>query len=278
MSRKRRLLVELDVLLDTRLGTMASMGLSMKTLFSHRLAYWLRLSDDLTAVMDDSYDFQAYLKAYRERDVGVLKRSMMTHAVEELSTITRKLSIDTVRGVEYDDVEVVVNYHPYMLTVGQVELFKDALGRYLALGCKLTFVSYPPGDLDITTLGTQYDAYFMYNMGEWMRANHTSLHLHNQTTLELIVPSMWYERSVPDVKELTDETGNPIDPFRALQIAFVGTCGVDFVPSGMVSMVHPIGMDGILKEVDKLSRGDLPSQSPRTSTPPAPPAPDQAPE
>src|SRR5690606_26679266 len=110
-------MVELDVILDTRLAVAAGLDDKAWLEIARHPGYALRDTDDLSA-FTQRFTREQYFDAWDKRDASCLPRSMMTNYVKILRDISVKL--DRQRRDKNDpfveNIEFQINVYPYSIS------------------------------------------------------------------------------------------------------------------------------------------------------------------
>src|SRR5690606_11691311 len=127
LSMKQTILLDLDVLLDTRLATLLLMDRQVMSYFEKPEMYWHRTSDNfeqLTKGKILNADFEA---RYAARDVTTLQHSVLTNMVFPLGDLTRRLQGERGTGLDIEEIRVIINCWPYKLSQEERDALADAV-------------------------------------------------------------------------------------------------------------------------------------------------------
>jgi hypothetical protein len=212
---KARILVELDALLDTRLGTLLKMGpYSIAELIDK--GYRARKSDRLSkinAVIDDD----TFKRMYAERDVDTLKLSKCTNYVVILKELLEVIERKAIYTPEFDSVEVALNIWPYKLSVAEQEAMMYSVRYMIAHNAEVKIVNYSPADLTPELIDGNFEGMVIYNYNDWHVAQAENLMKMKIPTVTIFCPAILYNKD-PLPEELKVEGGNQtVDPFAELE-------------------------------------------------------------
>lgn len=167
--RKQVILIDMDVLLDTRFGTLAYLYPDkMSGLLSN--GYRERFHDQFD-VIEPSIDMSKFASIYDNRDKSVLAISKLSSFMIPLIEIIKEYEWEM--SYELDgcrEVDLVVNSYPYELTDDEVHQFLDGLRKRLGFMIDIKFLNRDPKSLNIVTLLYEgFTQYIMYHFNDWVR-------------------------------------------------------------------------------------------------------------
>lgn len=160
-----RFYVSLDVLLDTRIGTLAKMGSPYAEEIRNN-GYLKRRVESFEGV-----DMDAFRKAYAARDVETLKYSVVTEGIRFLRDLAVEIQSQQAAGIASDPnahgIEVIVNVHPYDLSEDEQNAIADMIDEWLMGIAEIKTISLPVEKLTVETC-MDFSALLMYDYNEWM--------------------------------------------------------------------------------------------------------------
>lgn len=214
-----RIYVPLDVLLDTRLGTLAKMG--------EPYAEQIRDNGYLTRRVEhfDGVDMDAYRKAYAERDVDTLKHSVVSEGIRFVRDLVVEIRSQQAAGIAADPnshgVEIVINTHPYALSEEEQSLIADMVDEWLVGIAEIKTISVAVEDLTVE-MCEDFSALLMYDYNEWMDNPKTVDGFRRNTgklaKTHLFAPGIFFvkEPSVEEMDQLGLKGMNPLEGIEAL--------------------------------------------------------------
>lgn len=213
---KQSIYVELDALLDTRLGTLHRMD---PALVEQALdaGYKDRTSDrwvDLGLNVDQA----RYDDLYRRRDVTTLKQSRPTDLAPIITEMTSALGKASIEDPRIEEITLDVNVWPYRLNAEVKDAIADAVREWVSIDCKVAVVDYDHGSLTPTFIDRRYVALILYDFDGWFQAQHDALLEKRLPTVSVIAPAL-YANGKPDEEVVIN--GSPVDPFSATELALV---------------------------------------------------------
>lgn len=244
----RNLLVFMDCLLDTTLGTLATLNTAHRTkVLSEKTPYFSRVQDDFEWLgKGTTKDFQ---DRYARRDVQVLMASFKTLLVPHLTQLTASILMSAHEHPEWNDVMIHVNTWPYDLTVTQVEQFKNVLkmaigGDESGLGHSileptLNMVNIPLADITFDRMTRDWQSIYMYDFIEWTDLHAASFEGNEMKAVkvELHVPALF--RELPKKSTLRKPDGSHINPFYEAKRNMALWVNLNYVSPQLFSIPDP---------------------------------------
>lgn len=247
---KSNVLVELDCLLDTRLGTLVGkLGMDINEVLSKGIAWWTRYSEEPEFFTEGRITLEDFQAAYAARDVETLKYSYVTNVTDHILRVTQQMRKEEFRGREIEEVIVTVNYYPYKLTDEQIEGYIESIKHTVSLDTTVRMVSIAPEHALPSKLQDVYDAYMVYNFEQWLAPFVKTLHNEPKSALVAIAPALWFNRRIPTPDDITNYLEEQIDPFKSLITMFLTTFDLDLIPVGVYSLRHPMGYEKLLNTI-----------------------------
>lgn len=165
MSRKsQRVLIQLDALLDTRVGTAYRMGATDID--------WLGYFDRTHSKVWEFFGLEeeAFKDTYLKRNLETLELSMATELYRQLSFVMRNKLVLAAGSPLHERPEIVINYWPYNLPSATVELFKQMVVETLSDVAKMRVnaVYMAPERITPKFLKEGFSDMILYDLSEWL--------------------------------------------------------------------------------------------------------------
>lgn len=164
-----RLVIELDALFDTRLGTLADLNddYAFNALMNGFPDRW---TDDPISY-EAGCSTMAYQERYSKRDTKILKLSHPTDFALDFKDIIEDLECRSVAGdpTVAKKLEILVNYHPYKLTNAEIEVYVKSLRTIFKCITPIRMIS-----MDIAAMTTEWMkecdivGAYIYNYSSWV--------------------------------------------------------------------------------------------------------------
>ncbi len=224
-----KILVDLDAILDTRIGTLARMDEDVATEIVKSKKYIERLTDRFSSInllVDDAKYSDLYLK----RDERTLAKSLISDVVYTLSLGLQELGGIYDRGIIEGELEVTVNTYPYSLSEDKIKIILDGLGCYLPLHVKVTSVNLSPWHLSSEALSKSYMEWYCYDIEPWLLINTNGLLTNRAPEVKVHLPRISTSGELPErdplipcpfkaremvLREFLDITYNEVSLFSA---------------------------------------------------------------
>lgn len=203
--------VTLDVLLDTRMGTLARMG---KELAANVLeqGYHTRQDDNFPGV-----DIQQYKQMYAERDVTTLAHSTVTDGIKLVKHLVGVLTEQAIKRPYHDGVKIVVNIYPYKLTGEEKEQIGRAIAAWINGLAPVELVEIQPKDLTPKHCKSSYAMMIVYDYEEWMNLHAEAFEQTRLPEVTMFVPAIYFSKT-PTAEELDQIRKEAAHPMRAIEM------------------------------------------------------------
>lgn len=205
--------IELDCILDTRIGTIARLSpLNAK----------LQLENNYRNRMQDIFEglnMSAYKELYARRDQITLSMSFQTKMLQLLREIVSKLTEQSVKRPYHDGAKVVVNYWPYRLTPTEIKAYQANI--FLGLGriCQVYMRSIAPEDLTPRYVKSNYSLLVLYDYDAWMSAQAKNFEKSRCPEIALFSPALFFKDELPKPEDIAALRAEGLDPWRGVEAA-----------------------------------------------------------
>lgn len=231
----QNILVSLDALLDTRLGTLFRLGQDRaeSVLFN---GYRDRDSDrwgDLGTEIDQ----QAYQQAYRQRDVETLKVSRPTAIAPVINQITNALGKAAIKAPIVERIRVDVNVYPYRMTDELKAMIAGAVNEWVSVDTLVDVVDIPPSEITPRYLDRHYAAVILYDFDEWLNHQHEALIECPIPTITIIAPAL-YANERPTEKDMRVEGTEITSAFAALEMSLLEYMSLTIMDAKYFSLIE----------------------------------------
>jgi hypothetical protein len=224
------ILVELDCLLDTRLGTLERMGEEHAARVLTP-AYLAREQD-----VFDGIDREAYRQLYQARDVETLKHSKVTALTTRFRELTTFLTEMAIERPYFDGVQIAVNTFPYVLDAVTADAIGKAVTAWIGGNVPVELVSIRPEQLTPAVVKTHYAMLFMYEYEAWMNMHAVAFKDTRLNEVHLIAPALYFNEK-PDEKTLKSLVRDAAHPFIAMTMLASPLVGLELIDIRYFSIV-----------------------------------------
>lgn len=209
---KSNVLVDLDSLLDTRLGTIARIDPDLVFYNIANFKYYNRDED-----IFDNIDKDVFRKLYQERDKETLKLSPATQFCRELGKIAVDLSVDSHSQPMRGKAEIFINVYPYHLTDDEMIEIENSILYYTGETLPVHAIRKRPEEITPRFLKNDFSLMIMYDYAPWLELHANDLEKTPLPEVTLLSPRIFY-KDKPTQAEL-DELGVDLEaPFVAMEL------------------------------------------------------------
>lgn len=213
----KRILIDLDTLLDTRLGVINTINPEAAKYIAKSNDYWDRENDFWEVLTGGLVTREQFDVAWSERggnnSADVINSSVITDIVP---LVMKLLGEDLVNranlmGDELDMISIAVNTWPYALSLDEKEDMRDIATYLFGETTPIEIIDVPMSYITPTYLDEHFAAVITYNFLEWIRMHHADLGKARMNCFNFIGPRIFEK----DVSKLTiDEKKTILDVFR----------------------------------------------------------------
>ena len=233
------ILIELDTLLDTRLGTVNFLNEDWgnKLAFSD---YRHRISDDFHMYVSD-IDMDLYKKTYGQRDWRVLANSAPTEFSADLPRILDELLFDPKRLNPDATTEIHVNIYPYDLTDNEKVAMVAALHETMGTIFYIKLVNIPTYSITFETIKqNNWVAIFTYDLCLLLQGMITMESIRGKqrcNNVMVYAPQITFDFG--ELRKTVEETtaaGERFEPFLHTSLILSPFIAIEFVSSEYYSL------------------------------------------
>lgn len=206
-----RILVSLDSLVDTRLGTIFDIDPKFGATRLNKF-YYERSIDEFTGI-----DPQVFKDRYAKRDVDTLQRSLVTHVPLLLQALIKGAANEVLRAGPQSRMVFSINTHPYDLSEEEKAEILAALEISVGDSAEYECVKIPLEFLTPEYCKSQYAAMVMYEFADWMVMHAEAFKEVRMRNVVIYAPMLL--RVKPSDQELREMSEKSIDPFDSARIA-----------------------------------------------------------
>lgn len=240
---KHNILIDLDVLLDTRIATLVRLN-PEEAIRLLEGGYSTRVTDDLSN-MNSVITNELYKTAYDTRDVETLKISRMTNYIFELAVLIKQLTENLAKdNTRVLDPCVVINYYPYKeLEDETLQQIVYAVEQYITEAITVKSVYLAPEELDLKALkAADVLTYITYDFQGWFESAFSIKKGRNgiisYPKLTVIAPKIMpkvdsFDHLDADSKKVLQNK----TPFEFMKLYWAPMFGIEYCPIEMMSLI-----------------------------------------
>lgn len=222
----KRLLVDLDCLLDTRIATVAKIHpeASRELLGTE---YLNRDIDDFELLTKGLVSNESYKEAYAKRDKETLLLARPTKILKllnEMSIDLEKLVIDTPFIKEF---KIVINYYPYELNDKEQEELIEVLYEFVTSSTRIELISKPLEEVTPSLIKSKYDAFIIYEFDKWFSYHQDVFNTLLMPTKVIFAPALYIKK--PTEEELNELAESNLTPFSSLELSVIERFSLELI-------------------------------------------------
>lgn len=254
-----RVYVELDMLLDTRLGVLHQMGVELaeRALFN---GWHTRDEDNFPGV-----DMVEYRRRYAARDVETLKVSIATEANVMLKGIMDQLREQAATRPFYNSCKLIVNVFPYELDNDELDAFESMIQFRMGNYDDVQMVRIDPKDLTPEYCKQFYGLMMMYNAESWFNHQMRALEKRSMPEIMLLTPAMYHVKK-PSKEEMEECIGEAMHPLQAYELTMSFYVELKLIDVSNACIVKPGHMTSDESPEEETPEDDVPVGTKQTLT------------
>lgn len=229
----KQILIDLDSLMDTRLGVLDTIDPALAKHIVKSTTYWDREHTDWSALTDGALDNATFQEHWDARDNRVLEASMMSGMIPVLAKILSDYHRNMQDGMVQEDVGIDVNIWPYHLEIEELDVIREALQAYLYDDLEVSFCSRPMTELTPLVMHEHYAAVILFDFQPWIKYHCFNIAKQRCPGLNLIVPKL-FER---DPSKLSVESKE--EEVIGLRLWLLEYIDIEFIDAQWFSMFRP---------------------------------------
>ncbi|MBE0438346.1 MAG: hypothetical protein IBX57_01070 [Gammaproteobacteria bacterium] len=232
----KKVLVDLDSILDTRISVLAKMNSDVASEFVSGDDYFNRDSDNFEKLAEGRVKLDDFKDQYSKRDKEILAYSRPTDVLAILNEMALEIEKQKLETPDVEGFVLYVNYFPYSLTEDEKEMFITSIMTYVGIESEVRMISLPTKDLKPSYIKENYDGVVMYNLDEW-------LVLHSKELNKVLLPRVAFFcpalliKEPESLEDLKIEGLEGLSPFVALEMLMVERINLNFLKPKQFSIM-----------------------------------------
>lgn len=228
------ILIDLDVLLDTRLAALAATDVAWTKAVLEDGSYRNRVTDVWDNIRP-GLDVDKYNDIYDNRDAGLLKTARLSGFMKNLLSIVKHYEYDlATRSDMVSDVIFVINTYPYNLSEDVKYHLVKAMKEYIGTVVEVKLTSIPMEKSSLRYLVSKgFTQYVLYDFSKW-GGHHfeTEDKVAGKHDFAIVAPALLNESFNDEVKQqLAENNVSDEDPFELTKIVFAAIMDLSFLPA-----------------------------------------------
>ena len=180
-----KIFVDLDSLLDTRLGTLVKADSNYLQRTITEEAYYTRTTHHY-----GDYDAKSFKALYANRDVETLSLSGATMLCKLLARFVLDLVADDQDNPAREPVSITVNTYPYQLSNEELEAISNCVVYYAGELARVELVYMSNKELTPSFLKKDYNLVILYEYAEWLETQSVNFAKLQLPKVTLLIPKV----------------------------------------------------------------------------------------
>jgi hypothetical protein len=237
MAMKKKVYLEMDCLLDTRLGTAIHMSNELGYAVSKNPMYYLRENDDLQRL-------HPKLKGWKDHQKKNLDAVLRCSAVTRLPSFLAEMIhsfLEKNKGTPHDidEVSLVVNVYPYVMDDEEKQELSIVLNEVFRSSIEIEIVRFNHTELTPEIIAAEYSALIMYDPTPWINYHEKALQTRCLVAIRLSCPKLGHLRKLSTKEEATFKE-NGMSVYEVFTFLFEPVLAVEFFPAAVVCADTPM--------------------------------------
>ena len=203
--------IDLDALLDTRLGTLSliNKGIADKVLLSGN--YHSRDEDVFEGI-----DKEVFKLAYSKRNTFTLANSMLTNIMAVVRKLVSGIKEQAIIRPFAEGAEVVINCFPYELSEDENIMIGKAVNSWLQDTAVIKIINCDKKEITPEHCKSNYSVLIMYDYGDWVNIHADAFARTQIPDILLLAPKIYFEKK-PSEAELAEAIKDAMHPMKATE-------------------------------------------------------------
>ena len=238
MQITHAVMVDLDAIIDTRIGTVSMLDPTLACVLVE--GEYAKRTHDFFKTMSTVFTAEEYEKAYAERNRNALEQSTETGILDFIGDMILSQMGEQTSPIDEQMYRIFLNTAPYNLTEAEKAELTTLLQVRIPMAHQVSIVTIPrhfltPGYFRSNKIGT----YVTYEATDWLKAFHAELEKAPMCSFHLVGPEL--TETAVDVSTLNDEAMEAysnVGPFRAFELAAMPYLSVRLIPAKAFSTIY----------------------------------------
>lgn len=230
--------LDLDTILDTRLGTLAMIGDEHPIRALNSGKYHKRMLDEFEGI-----SVQEFREAYAKRNIDTLKHSVLTNLTFFLRRLIKDSLVSAVIHQRVEKMCFTVNVFPYDFSDPDlVEMLIGCIRFHTYSTSNVQIVSIPDEELTPEFVAKNYQIMIRYNWVNWVDKHKEYFERRGIPGVTVVVPEIFYD-SMPSQEDIDQLNLKKQNPFNMAEQITAALFRLKHMPVSLFS-IH----EGITKE------------------------------
>lgn len=239
--------LDLDTILDTRMGTLAVLGEEHAVAALDSGRYHRRLIDEFHNVPK-----QVFREAYAKRDIETLKRSVLSNVVFFLRRLIKDSLLEAVLNQRVEKMCFTVNVYPYDFSdPGLVEMLIGCIRFHTYSTSSVQIVSLSNEELTPEFCESNYQIMIRYEWVNWVDKHKAFFEKKGIPGVSIVVPELFYDE-VPTQDDIDRLDMKKQNPFRMTETITAPLFRLKHMPVSLFSIHEDIKKENAADIVERV--------------------------
>lgn len=227
--------LDLDTILDTRLGTIAKINPELAVRVLNSKKYHTRIIDEF-----DGVNTEEFKREYAKRDLDTLRMSVLTNVVYFLRRLIKDSLISSVISHKVEKLCFTVNVYPYDFNdPGLTEMLINCIRFHTYSTSSVTIVSIPDEELTPEFCKDNFQIMIRYGWVHWVAMYKSYFEKNGCPEMAYITPELFFD-VVPTQEQIADMVSKEQNPFTMNEDLTARMFRLKHMPVSLFSMHEKI--------------------------------------
>ena len=208
--------VDLDALMDTRLGTIHQYDSSLAAKVVSSGTYHNRDIDEFVFADGTGLDKDTFKELYSKRDKSVLTCSTITNVMHLLKSLVNTFREQAIVRPYHDGCRIYINLYPYVLSDDEISIMRSAIDVWLKQFVPIDFINLNPVMLSPSYCKQTFAIMIKYEYEEWLNVNASAFENCRLPEVSLYAPAIYFNKK-PTEEELAESIKKAKHPMIAIE-------------------------------------------------------------
>ena len=226
---KKSILIPLDAVLDTRLGTLARLDPEIAKAALKSGKYHTRTTDDFQKLVPElEIDMERYKTLYANRDVETLQASTITNMFLALQMVLVEKLYDGSYDPYTERSDLYLNIFPYELTDEEADTIRQAVAARVQNLADVKIIRKSVAELTPEYLKDNFSVIINYHYEDWLDAQAKAFEQTTLPSVEMLVPALYFQKE-PTPAELEELLRKNMHPWAMARVMLSGIIGLNVI-------------------------------------------------
>lgn len=239
-SDSDNILIELDSLLDTVLGTLGKIDPNIATKVLQSGKYHKRTTNKFDGVSPEQFK-----EAWDTRDIETLQNSVLTNMSYFMQRMIKDSLISSISQAKMELLRFTINVYPYEFDDPElVEMLIGCIRFYTYSTAEIQVISIPPKEMTPEYCSSNFQIMVMRDWAGWLNNHKSFFEVKGLPELTVVTPQLFAD-DAPGYDELVKLGFRNLDPFEETTKAVAPLFRLKFMPVSLFSIHERVTKDNI---------------------------------